>query len=172
MAPWIYDEKFLTDIQFLFGTLPFVVGEGDDHEHPTQEQEERRIATIGFEFTRGLKNSATTFQAAVRQSATINLIESPTRPLIVTPLTTTQSFGLALGEIRTTKHEESTWSGVAIRKRSIPPTSTQRSTSLQRQNAAPLHQVALHLNPNFSTVRQQGRTCRTDLGSHYRTGAR
>jgi hypothetical protein len=40
MAPWIYDEKFPMGIRFLFRTLPFTVGEDDDLEHPTQEQEE------------------------------------------------------------------------------------------------------------------------------------
>jgi hypothetical protein len=37
MAPWIYDEKFLTGMRFLFGTLPFTVGENNDLDHPTQE---------------------------------------------------------------------------------------------------------------------------------------
>jgi hypothetical protein len=36
---------------------------------------------------------------------------------------------------------------------------------------APLHQVALHLNPNFSTVRPQGRTYGIDRGSRSWTGA-
>jgi hypothetical protein len=53
-------------MQFMFEMLLFTVGEDDDLEHPAQEQEERRTTTIGFEFPRGLKNSATTFQAAVR----------------------------------------------------------------------------------------------------------
>jgi hypothetical protein len=35
------------------------------------------MMTTGFEFHRGLKNSATTFQAAVRQPAMINLIDGP-----------------------------------------------------------------------------------------------
>jgi hypothetical protein len=67
MAPWVYDEKFLMGMQFLFGTLPF-----------TAVQEEQHTMTIGFEFPRGLKNSATTFQAAVRQLATTNLIDDLT----------------------------------------------------------------------------------------------
>jgi hypothetical protein len=67
MAPWVYDEKFLMGMRFLFGTLPF-----------TAVQEEQHMTTIGFEFPRGLKNSATTFQAAVRQLATTNLIDDPT----------------------------------------------------------------------------------------------
>jgi hypothetical protein len=50
MAPWINDEKFLTDMRFLFRTLSFTAGEDDDLEHPAQEQEERRTITIGFEF--------------------------------------------------------------------------------------------------------------------------
>jgi hypothetical protein len=66
MAPWIYDEKFLTDMRFLFRTLSFTAGEYDDLEHPAQEQEECRMTMISFEFFRGLKNSATTFQATVR----------------------------------------------------------------------------------------------------------
>jgi hypothetical protein len=77
MAPWIYDEKFLTDMRFLFRTLPFTTGEDDDLEHPAQEQEERRTTTISFEFHRGPKNSVTTFQATVRQPATTNPIDDP-----------------------------------------------------------------------------------------------
>jgi hypothetical protein len=38
MTMWIYDEKFLTGIQFLFGTLSFMTVEDDDLERPTQEQ--------------------------------------------------------------------------------------------------------------------------------------
>jgi hypothetical protein len=53
------------------------MGEDDELEHPTQEQEERRTTTIDFEFYRGLKNSATMFQVAVRQSATTNPIDGP-----------------------------------------------------------------------------------------------
>jgi hypothetical protein len=64
-------------MRFLFKTLSFMVEEEDDLEHPAQEQEERRTMMIGFEFPRGLKNSAITFQAAVRQPATINSIDSP-----------------------------------------------------------------------------------------------
>jgi hypothetical protein len=37
MAMWIYDEKFLTGIQFLSRTLPFTVVEDDDLERPTHE---------------------------------------------------------------------------------------------------------------------------------------
>jgi hypothetical protein len=65
MTPWIYDDKFLTDMRFLFRTLSFTTEEDDNLECPTQEQEERRTTTIDFEFHRGLKNSATTFQAVV-----------------------------------------------------------------------------------------------------------
>jgi hypothetical protein len=78
MALWIYDEKFLTGMQFLFRTLPFTVGEYDDLEHLAQEQEERRMTMISFEFLRGLKNSATTFQATVRQLVMTNPIDSLT----------------------------------------------------------------------------------------------
>jgi hypothetical protein len=78
MAPWIYDEKFLTGMQFLFRTLSFTVGEYDDLEHLAQEQEERRMTMINFEFLRGLKNSATTFQATVRQLVMTNPIDSLT----------------------------------------------------------------------------------------------
>jgi hypothetical protein len=75
MAPWVYNEKFPTGIQFLSGTLPSTAVEDDDLECPTQEQEEWCTKTIGFEFHRGLKNSTTTFQAAVRQPTTTNLID-------------------------------------------------------------------------------------------------
>jgi hypothetical protein len=128
--------------------------------------------TIGFEFPRGLKNSVTTFQVAVRQLATTNPIGSPARPQIGTLLMTTRSSGLALSEIWTTMSEESAWSGIAIRKRSIPPASTQRSTSLWQKNTAPLDQVALHLDPDFSTVRPQGRAYGANQDSCSRTGAR
>jgi hypothetical protein len=50
MTTWMYDEKFLTGIQFLSGMLPFMMVEDDDPERSTQEQEERRTMTIGFEF--------------------------------------------------------------------------------------------------------------------------
>jgi hypothetical protein len=76
-----------------------MTGEDDDLEHPAQEQEERRMMTISFEFYQGLKNLATTFQAIVRQSAMTNPIDSLARLPIVTPSMTTRSFGLALGEI-------------------------------------------------------------------------
>jgi hypothetical protein len=104
---WIYDEKFLMDMRFMFRTLPFTTGEDDDLEHLTQEQEERRRTTIDFKFHRGLKNSTTMFQAAVRQPATTNPIDGLARPSIGAPSMTTQSFELALSEIRTTKLEES-----------------------------------------------------------------
>jgi hypothetical protein len=32
MAPWIYDDKFLTGMRFMFRTLPFTVGEDDELE--------------------------------------------------------------------------------------------------------------------------------------------
>jgi hypothetical protein len=83
----------------MFRMLPFKVGEDDDLEHPAQEQEERRMTTIGFEFHRGLKNSATMFQAVVRQIATTNPTDGSVRPLIGTPSMTTRSSGLALSEI-------------------------------------------------------------------------
>jgi hypothetical protein len=93
------------------------------------------MTMIDFEFPRGLKNSVAMFQATVRQPAMIDPIDSPVRPVIKN-----RSPRLILGEIQTTKPEESTWSGVAIEKRSIPPASTQQSTGLRHQNAAPLHQ--------------------------------
>jgi hypothetical protein len=89
MASWIYDEKFLTDMRFLFGMLPFTTGEDDDLEHLTQEQEERHTTNIGFEFHRGLKNSVITFQATVKQPATRNSIDGPAQPPIGTPSMTT-----------------------------------------------------------------------------------
>jgi hypothetical protein len=86
-------------MQFLFGTLSFTTGKDDDLELPAQEQEEWHTTTIDFEFHRGLKNSVTMFQAVIRQQAMTNLIDSPARPPIGTPLMTTRSFGLALSEI-------------------------------------------------------------------------
>jgi hypothetical protein len=67
----------MIDVRFMFETLSFMVEEDDNLEHPTQELEERRTMTIGFDFSRGLKNSATIFQVAVRQPATTNPITSP-----------------------------------------------------------------------------------------------
>jgi hypothetical protein len=61
----------------MFRTLPFTAGEDDNLEHLIQEQEEWRTTMIGFEFHRGLKNSTTMFQAAVRHPATTNPIDSP-----------------------------------------------------------------------------------------------
>jgi hypothetical protein len=74
MASWIYDEKFPTGMRFMFGTLPFMVGEGDDLKHPVQEKEEWRTITIDFEFHRDHKNLVTTFQATIRQPAMTNLM--------------------------------------------------------------------------------------------------
>jgi hypothetical protein len=56
-----------------------------------------------LQFHRGLKNSATMFQAVVRQLATTNLIDGPAWPPIRTPSMTTRSSGLALSEIQATK---------------------------------------------------------------------
>jgi hypothetical protein len=78
----------------------------DDLEHPAHEKEAQHTTMIDFEFPRSLKNSETTFQAVVTQEATTNLIDGLTRPPIGTSLTTTQSSGLALTEIRTMKPEE------------------------------------------------------------------
>jgi Rad3-related DNA helicase len=64
-------------MQFLSGTLSFMTEEDDNLERPTQEQEEQHTMTIDFEFHRGLKNSATTFQVVIRPPATMNLIDSP-----------------------------------------------------------------------------------------------
>jgi hypothetical protein len=50
MALWVYDDKFLTDVRFLFRTLPFTTEEDDDLEHLAQEQEERRMTMIGYKF--------------------------------------------------------------------------------------------------------------------------
>jgi hypothetical protein len=36
MAPWIYDEKFPTGMQFLFGTSSFTAAH-DGLEHPAQQ---------------------------------------------------------------------------------------------------------------------------------------
>jgi hypothetical protein len=99
MAPWIYDEKFSACTQFLVGTLLFTAREDNDLEHLAQEQEERRTMTIDFKFHRDLKNSATTFQATISQPTTTNPIDSLACLPIETPLTTTRSSGLALGEI-------------------------------------------------------------------------
>jgi hypothetical protein len=51
--------------------------EDGNFEHSTQKEEERHTTIIFFEFPRGLKNSATTFQAAVTQLATTNPIDGP-----------------------------------------------------------------------------------------------
>jgi hypothetical protein len=107
MTPWIYDKKFSVGTQFMFETLPFMVGEDDDLEHLAQEQKEWRTTMIDFELHQGLKNSVTTFQAAVRQPAMTNPIDTPTRLPIGAPSMTTRSSGLALGEIRTMKTKES-----------------------------------------------------------------
>jgi hypothetical protein len=89
MASWIYDEKFLMGMQFLFGTSSLTAVHDDDLEHPAHEQEARSTTTIGFEFPRSLKNSVTMFQAVVRQPATTDPIDGPTRPPIGTSSTTT-----------------------------------------------------------------------------------
>jgi hypothetical protein len=78
MAMWIYDEKFPMDMRFLFGMLSFTIEEDDDLNYPTQEQEKRRTTMISLEFPSSLKNSATMFQAAVRQSSTTNTINTLT----------------------------------------------------------------------------------------------
>jgi hypothetical protein len=99
MAPWVYDEKFLMGMRFLFGTLSFTTGEDNDLEHPAQEQEEQCTMTTDFEFPRCLNSSTTMFQTVVEQPAMTNSIDSQARLLIGTPSMTTRSFGLALGEI-------------------------------------------------------------------------
>jgi hypothetical protein len=98
MAKWIYNEKFLS------GALPFTTVEDDDLERSTPEQKK---AAHDDHRLRGLENSTTTFQAAVRQLALTNLIDGPARPLIGTPSITTRSSRLALNEIRTTEPGES-----------------------------------------------------------------
>jgi hypothetical protein len=40
MVPWIYDEKFLMSMRFMFRTLTFTMEEDTDLEHMPQEQEE------------------------------------------------------------------------------------------------------------------------------------
>jgi hypothetical protein len=45
-----------------------VVHDGD-LAHPTHEQEAQCTTTIGFEFPWSFKNSATTFQAAIRKTS-------------------------------------------------------------------------------------------------------
>jgi hypothetical protein len=37
MASWIYDEKFPTGMQFMFGMSSFTVAHDDDLEHPDQQ---------------------------------------------------------------------------------------------------------------------------------------
>jgi hypothetical protein len=75
MATWIYNEKFLMGIQFLSEMLSITKVEDDDLERSAQEQEERRMTTVGFKFHRGIKNSASMIQAVVRQPVTTNLID-------------------------------------------------------------------------------------------------
>jgi hypothetical protein len=89
MTSWIYDKKFSTSMQFLFETSSFTVAHDNDLEHPAHKQEAQRTTTIGFEFPQSLKNSVTTFQAAVRQPATTDSIDGPTRPPIGTSSMTT-----------------------------------------------------------------------------------
>jgi hypothetical protein len=71
----------------------------DDLEHLPYEQEARCTTTIDFEFPQSLKNSTTTFRAAVMQPTMTYPINGLTRPPIGTSSTTTQSSGLALTEI-------------------------------------------------------------------------
>jgi hypothetical protein len=40
IALWVYDEKFLMGMQFLFRMLSFTMGEDDNIEHLAQEQDE------------------------------------------------------------------------------------------------------------------------------------
>jgi hypothetical protein len=126
------------------------VGENNDLEHLAQEYEELCTTTIDFKFSRGLKNSAVTFQTAVRQPTMTDLIDSPVRPAIKT-----RSPRLILGEIRTMKPEESTWSSVAIEKWSIPPVSTQRSTG-QQIRAPALELVRVERLTNNTPPPQKG----------------
>jgi hypothetical protein len=76
MVPWIYDEKFLMSMRFMFGTLTFTMEEDTDLEHMPQDQEERHMMTIDFEFPQDLKSSVTTFQAVARLPAISNSINS------------------------------------------------------------------------------------------------
>jgi hypothetical protein len=50
MTSWVYDEKFLTGMQFLLRTLSFTGEEDNDLERPTQDQEEQHTTMIDFEF--------------------------------------------------------------------------------------------------------------------------
>jgi hypothetical protein len=79
---------------------------GDDFEQLAHKQEVRRTTTIGFKFPRSLKNSATTFQAVVRQPTTTDSIDGLTRQPIGTSSTIIWSSGLDLTEIWTMKAEE------------------------------------------------------------------
>jgi hypothetical protein len=85
MTSWVYDEKFSTGTWFLFRTLPFMMGEDNVLLHLVQEQEERRTMMIGFEFPRGIKNSATMCQ----QPSMTDSINSLARLLIGTTSMTT-----------------------------------------------------------------------------------
>jgi hypothetical protein len=78
MSSWIYDEKFLVGMQFLFRTRPFTVGEDDNLERPTQELEEGLMTMIDLEKNKNKnkKSSVTMLQAAIRQPASTNLIDS------------------------------------------------------------------------------------------------
>jgi hypothetical protein len=78
----------------------------DDLEHLAHKQEARRMTTIDFEFPQSFKNLVTKFQAMVKQPTTTDPIDGPTRPPIETSSMTTQSFRLALTEIRAMKPEE------------------------------------------------------------------
>jgi hypothetical protein len=37
IVPWVYDEKFLTGMRFLFGTLPSTMVEDDNIEYSAKE---------------------------------------------------------------------------------------------------------------------------------------
>jgi hypothetical protein len=52
------------------------VGEDDNLERPTQEQEEGLMTMIDFEKNKNKKSSVTMLQAAIRQPASTNLIDS------------------------------------------------------------------------------------------------
>jgi hypothetical protein len=102
MPPCVYDEKFLTGTQFMFGTLLFMAGEDNDLKHPAQEQEEQCTTTVGFEFPRGLKNSATmlqvTFRAQDSPSGRRPKMDLPTNSISSSTGTATSSLPCALGQ--------------------------------------------------------------------------
>jgi hypothetical protein len=106
MTLWVYDEKFPMDMQFLFGMLLFTAGENNDLGHSTQEQEERHTTTINFEFPRVPKNSATTFQVAIRALDSLPGLcpgtDLSADPIFGSTVTTSFDFSNQLRQIQST----------------------------------------------------------------------